>query len=108
MPLRFPRFPRRHTTPDDERSRSPGLYVLVGLASLGMLALALATLVVPPALAAHLVIRGGRSESLLLKLLGLGVLALWFGFLYLAGRRMMGAQVRPDEDEGSGGDNGSD
>lgn len=92
---------------DDERASSPGLFIFVGLISMAMMALALTLLVVPPALSAHLVIRGGRTGSLVMRLGGYGLMAAWFAGLVWVGRRMMGAPARPEvrpEDRSDGGD----
>jgi hypothetical protein len=88
----------RRVIPDDERSQSPGLYVAVGLLSLGLVALGLAFLVVPPAFAAHLVLRGARAELPWLRVAGYLLFAGWFVALLLLGRRVMGRRAPPSED----------
>ena len=71
--------------------------MMVGLASILLVALALAALVVPPALAAHFVIRGARAGQPALKYLGIGLLVVWFcGFVFV-GRKVMSPRPPPDE-----------
>ena len=89
--------------PDDERSDSPGLYVLVGLISIGLFAGFLALLVVPPALAAHLVIQGGRNARPLLRIGGFVVLALWMLVMMWMGTRVMRRQAPPNEEDAAEG-----
>jgi hypothetical protein len=94
-----PLLSRRHVIPDDERSQSPGLYVAVGLLSLGLVALALTFLVVPPAFAAHLILRGARAEQPWLRLGGYLLFAGWFVTLLLVGRRVMGRRAPPPSED---------
>jgi hypothetical protein len=94
--LRARRAARPRVVTDDERSESPGLYVLVGLASLALVALSLTFLVVPPALAAHLFIRAQRSGEPLLRWAGVALMGVWFVLLLLIGRRVMS---RPTQEE---------
>jgi len=96
--LRSRRATRPRVVTDDERSESPGLYVLVGLASIALVALALTFLVVPPALAAHLVIRAERSGAPLLRWAGLLLMGIWFVLLLLLGRRVM-SRPEPESPE---------
>ena len=93
--LRARRAARPPVVTDDERSESPGLYILVGLASLALVALCLTFLVVPPALAAHLVIRAQRGGPSFLRWAGIGLMGVWFVLLLLIGRRVMG---RPQQE----------
>jgi hypothetical protein len=94
--LRARRAARPPVVSDDERSESPGLYILVGLASLALVALALTFLVVPPALAAHLVIRAQRGGPSFLRWAGIALMSVWFVLLLLIGRRVMGRPVREE------------
>lgn len=102
----MPRLPRRHIIPDDERSQSPGLYILVGLASLALVAALLTFLVVPPAFAAHLIIRAGRGGLPWLRWLGVLLFAGWFAGLLWVGRRVMG--LRAPAPAGDGDSDGND
>ena len=68
---------------------------MVGLASIALVALALTFLVIPPALAAHLVIRAQRGGAPLLRWAGVLLMGVWFVLLLLIGRRVMGRPQAP-------------
>jgi hypothetical protein len=89
----------RRPAPDDEKANSPVLYVVFGLASVGLIVLAIVLLFFPPAIAAGLVIRGARSAQPILRFVGYGLLAGWFVAIVLLGRRVMSAPERLPPDE---------
>lgn len=78
---------------DDERAPRPARFIAVGLLSLLMLAAALALLVLPPAMAAGLVLRGRP----LLRWIGFALFAVWLCGVTLVGRRLMSARPSGDD-----------
>jgi hypothetical protein len=76
--------------PDDPRANDPALYVIFGLASLLLIALAIGAMVMPPLFV----------YSLLTHHHPVGAVALasgWIGYLVWVGQKLM--RARPPEDE---------
>jgi hypothetical protein len=81
--------------PDDERAKSPGMYIVVGVLSLVLAALFVAALVLPPMFTYSLIVRGVRSSRPGMLLAGLVMAALYFAVLFSVGRRVMGKPKAP-------------
>jgi hypothetical protein len=81
--------------PDDEKARSPVLYVLFGLLSLVMVAIFIAALVLPPMFTETLIVRGIRTGRPGMLALGLVMALLYLLLLWSVGKRLMSRPKPP-------------
>ena len=84
--------------PDDEKAKSPIMYVLFGLLSLVLVALFVAALVLPPLFTHSLIVRGLRSGRPAMVAAGSALALVYFYVIFSAGKRLMG-RPRPLADE---------
>jgi len=95
---------------DDEKANSPILYVAVGLLSLVLVVVFIAALVLPPMFMHTLILRGVRAHRPGMLAAGVLVAAIYFMFLWAAGKRLMAPRQAPPErdDAGGSGEGGRD
>ena len=92
----------RAVRPDDEKADSPILYVFFGLLSLVLAVVFIAALVLPPMFMHTLILRGVRAHRPGMLAAGVVVAAIYFLFLWAAGKRLMAPRKTPPESDGSG------
>jgi hypothetical protein len=81
--------------PDDDKARSPIMYVLFGLLSLVLVAVFVAALVLPPLFMHTLIVRGIRSGRPAMLAAGLVLAALYILIMFSVGKKLMGRPKPP-------------
>jgi hypothetical protein len=92
----------RPTVPDDEKAKSPVLYVLFGLLSLVLVTIFVAALVLPPMFTETLIVRGWRTQRYGMFAAGLLMATIYFLIIVSVGKKIMGrprTPLPPDDDQ---------
>ncbi len=80
----------RAVQPDDDKAKSPVMYVVFGLLSLVMIVVFVAALVLPPMFMHTLLIRGARTGRWGMFSLGVVLGLIYLLILWVMGKRLMG------------------
>src|SRR4051812_25320196 len=89
----------RAIQPDDDKARSPVMYVAFGLLSLVMIVVFVGALVLPPMFMHTLLIRGARTGRWGMFSLGVLLALLYLAILWATGKRLMSKPKPPPPDE---------
>ena len=85
----------RAVQPDDDKAKSPVMYVVFGLLSLVMIMVFVGALVLPPMFMHTLLIRGIRTERWGLFALGVLLAVIYLLVLWAIGKRLMSKPKPP-------------
>jgi peptidoglycan biosynthesis protein MviN/MurJ (putative lipid II flippase) len=85
----------RAVQPDDDKARSPVMYVLFGLLSLVLATVFVAALVLPPLFTHTLIIRGLHTGRPGMLAAGIVMALVYFMVIYSVGKRLMSKPKAP-------------